>query len=72
MEKIIRKHVPSCTFEPGDKRLLVVNNTNNNIVIYWNSDTVPEFPSINDTEVYCRSYSIKKLDSLRFLAFNRL
>jgi len=54
----------SCTYDPQDKRLLVINHTNSEIAIYWNADTIPEYPSISDTEVYLAYYSIKSSDSL--------
>jgi len=54
----------SCTYDPQDKRLLVANHTNSDIAIYWNSDTIPKYPSTNDTEVYLTDYGIKSQDSL--------
>jgi len=54
----------SCVYDPIDKRLLVVNHQTNDIVIYWNSDTIPEFPSVNHTEVYLTNYGIRSNDSL--------
>jgi len=50
----------SCAYDPGDNRLVIVNRTNHEITLYWNSDTIPEYPSVNHTEVYLMSYSIKK------------
>lgn len=56
--------ISSCAYDPGDKRLEVINHIGSEIIVYWHSDTIPEYPSINDTEVYLRSYSIKSGDSM--------
>jgi len=44
----------SCAYDPGDKRLETINKTDHEIVVYWDSDTIPEYPSVNETEVYLR------------------
>lgn len=53
----------SCAYDPGDKRLKTINKMDHEIVVYWDSDTIPKYPSINETEVYLR-YKIKRGDTL--------
>lgn len=44
----------SCVYDPGDGRLEIINHTKHDIAVYWHSDTIPEYPSINETELYLR------------------
>jgi len=61
----------SCGMEPeGDDRLRIVNHTNYNFSIYYNIDTVPEFPSVNHTYIYLRD-SIKINDTINIQEYNR-
>jgi hypothetical protein len=72
--KIILLIVPflfcSCIMDPGgDDRLRIVNQTNDLISVYYHSDTVPEYPSINATQLYLRD-SIRINDTVRLTAYD--
>lgn len=45
----------SCAYDPGDGRLEIINLTKHDIAVFWSPDTIPEYPSINDTEIYLRN-----------------
>jgi len=61
----------SCAMEPsGDHRLKVVNSTKHELSIDYGVDTVPEYPSINDTEIYLK-HSILMGDTLGVLEYSR-
>ena len=42
----------ACIYDPGDKRLVIINKSNNNICVSWNKEPFPEYPSKNKTEFY--------------------
>lgn len=42
----------SCFYDSGDSRLNTANQTNHEITVDWNTDTVPENPSVNHTGFY--------------------
>lgn len=61
----------SCVMEPvGDQRLLIVNNTTSNISFHYDSDTIPEFPSANHTDIYLRDL-LEIGDSIHLGTYNR-
>lgn len=45
----------SCAYDRGDKRLKIINQTKDEITLDWHSDRIPEYPSVNHTDVYIRN-----------------
>ncbi|PTS94217.1 hypothetical protein DBR11_23865 [Pedobacter sp. HMWF019] len=44
--------ISSCTWDPGDSILQVVNHTGHDVSIEWEKDSIPSYPAFNKTEYY--------------------
>lgn len=61
----------SCIFDPGgDDRLKIINRTNYQFSVYYNTDSIPEYPSVNATEIYLMD-SVIVDDTISLTTYNR-